>query len=108
MSGSKIMGKRISFYFYLGLDIVLNSGKHPFFRLESTFERLGRSISVCSTPLHYMWKETDDKVAVPMIGEALQRYLMINQCSFDKGHYSKDNVIELNKHLDNVILPKKG
>jgi hypothetical protein len=55
-----------------------------------------------------MWEETDDKVAVPIIEEAKQRYPQINQCSFDKGYYSKANVIELNKHLDNVILPKKG
>ena len=60
--------------------------------------------------LHHriMWKETDDKVAVPLIEEAKQRYPQISQCSFDKGYYSKDNVIELNKHLDQVILPKKG
>lgn len=60
--------------------------------------------------LHHriMWQETDDKAAVPIIEEAKQRYPAINQCSFDKGYYSKENVIELNKHLDNVILPKKG
>ncbi len=45
-----------------------------------------------------MWKETDDKVAVPLIEEAKQRYPRINQCSFDKGYYSKDNVIALNQH----------
>lgn len=60
--------------------------------------------------LHHriMWKETDDKVAVPIIEEALRRFPMINQCSYDKGYYSKDNVIVLNECLDNVILPKKG
>ena len=55
-----------------------------------------------------MWKETDDKAAVPLIEEVKQRYPEISQCSFDKGYYSKDNIIELNKHLENVILPKKG
>ena len=60
--------------------------------------------------LHHriMWKETDDKVAIPIIEEAKQRYPLINQCNFDKGYYSKANVIELNTHLDHVILPKKG
>jgi len=60
--------------------------------------------------LHHriMWNETDDKVAVPMIKEARQRYPEISQCSFDKGYYSKDNVIELNQHLTHVVLPKKG
>ncbi|NOZ52247.1 MAG: hypothetical protein GXP08_03735 [Gammaproteobacteria bacterium] len=60
--------------------------------------------------LHHriMWKKTDDKIAVPLIEEAKQRYPLINQCSFDKGYYSKDNIIALNKHLEQVILPKKG
>ena len=60
--------------------------------------------------LHHriMWQETDDKVAVPMIKDAQQRYPMITQCSFDKGYYSKDNLIALNEHLDHVIMPKKG
>lgn len=60
--------------------------------------------------LHHriMWQETDDKVAVPMIKEAQQRYPMITQCSFDKGYYSKENLIVLNDHLEHVIMPKKG
>jgi len=60
--------------------------------------------------LHHrvMWKETDDKVAVAMIEEAKHRYPTVSQCSFDKGYYSKSNIIELNDLLDNVILPKKG
>jgi hypothetical protein len=60
--------------------------------------------------LHHrvMWQETDEKVAVPMVEEAKQRYTTISQCSFDKGYYSKSNIVELNGLLDNVILPKKG
>lgn len=60
--------------------------------------------------LHHrvMWQETDDQVAVPMIEDALKRFPMIKQCSFDKGFYSKNNVPNLNKQLENVILPKKG
>jgi len=60
--------------------------------------------------LHHrvMWKETDDKVAVPMIADALKRFPTITQCSFDKGFYSKNNIPELNELLDNVVLPKKG
>ena len=76
-------------------------------RIRCPCERNRRSIPVCFAS-SYMWKETDDKVAVPIIEEAKQRYPLINQCSFDKGYYSKNNVIELNKHLDHVILPKKG
>jgi len=34
-----------------------------------------------------MWQETDEKVAVPMIEAAKQRYPTIVQCSFDKGYY---------------------
>ncbi len=60
--------------------------------------------------LHHriMWQETDDKVAVPMIADALKRFPQIKQCSFDKGFYSKTNTPELNEILDHVILPKKG
>jgi len=60
--------------------------------------------------LHHrvMWQETDDKVAVPMIEDALKRFPMISQCSFDKGFYSKNNISNLNKKLEHVILPKKG
>ncbi len=60
--------------------------------------------------LHHrvMWQETDDIVAIPMIDDAKKRFPRINQCSFDKGFHSKNNVTELNQRLDNVILPKKG
>ncbi len=60
--------------------------------------------------LHHrvMWQETDEKVAVPMIADALKRFPTINQCSFDKGFHSKTNTPELNEILDHVILPKKG
>jgi len=60
--------------------------------------------------LHHrvMWQETDDQVAVPMIEDALKRFPLINQCSFDKGFYSKSNIPDLKKQLDHVILPKKG
>jgi len=57
---------------------------------------------------HIMWQETDDKVAVKMIDEAQKRYPQITQCSYDKGYYTKSNVIALNERLDTVILPKKG
>jgi len=48
--------------------------------------------------LHHrvMWQETDDIIAVPIIDDAQKRFPMINQCSFDKGFYSKSNVTELN------------
>jgi len=55
-----------------------------------------------------MYQETDDKIAVSMIDDAQKRYPKINQCSFDKGFYSKSNVTDLNERLDHVILPKKG
>lgn len=55
-----------------------------------------------------MWQETDDKVAVKMIDDAQQRFPLITQCSYDKGYYSKNNIIALNERLDKVIMPKKG
>ncbi len=57
---------------------------------------------------HVMEKETDDKVAVPMIKEAKARFPELRQCSFDKGFHSVSNQAELKNILDSVILPKKG
>jgi len=60
--------------------------------------------------LHHrvMWQETDDKVAVTMVEEAKNRFPSLSQCSFDKGFYSRENVVELNEKLDLNIMPKKG
>lgn len=60
--------------------------------------------------LHHriMWNETDDKVAVEMVDAAQQRYPQLNQCSFDKGFYTPNNLKELSQRLDRTILPKKG
>lgn len=55
-----------------------------------------------------MEKETDDKVAVPIIFEAKQKYPNIKRCSFDKGFHSPSNQKELSQMLDSVILPYKG
>lgn len=60
--------------------------------------------------LHHriMWKETDDKVAVPMIEDAQKRYPTINQCSFDKGFATPSNRKQLDALLETNVLPKKG
>jgi len=60
--------------------------------------------------LHHqvMWQQTDDKVAVSMVGDARQRYPELTQCSFDKGFYRPANQCDLSELLDHVILPKKG
>ncbi len=60
--------------------------------------------------LHHkvMQKQTDDKIAVPIVQEAQERYSDLKSCSFDKGFYSPGNKEELKKILDRVILPKKG
>ncbi len=60
--------------------------------------------------LHHriMQKETDDKVAVPMIEKTKEKFPELTSCSFDKGFHSPDNQIKLREQLDNVILPKKG
>lgn len=55
-----------------------------------------------------MEKETDDKVAEPMVKEAKSKYHNLSSCSFDKGFHTPFNQIELKKLLDKVILPKKG
>lgn len=55
-----------------------------------------------------MEKETDDKVAVPVICKTQESFPDLNKCSFDKGYHSPANQIELRKILEQVILPKKG
>lgn len=55
-----------------------------------------------------MEQETDDKVAIPIIFAAKQKFDNIKSCSFDKGFYTPNNQKELSKMLDNVILPQKG
>ncbi len=55
-----------------------------------------------------MEHETDEMVAIPMIKEAKEKFPSLNSCSFDKGFHSPANQKELQKHVDNVILPKKG
>lgn len=55
-----------------------------------------------------MQKQTDDKVAVPMIAQALGTFPELNSCSFDKGFHSPDNQNKLRDILDTVVLPRKG
>ncbi len=60
--------------------------------------------------LHHevMERKTDDKVAIDMIWKAKARFSLLNQGSFDKGFYSRDNKTMANELLDHVIMPKKG
>ncbi len=60
--------------------------------------------------LHHrvMQDETDDQVAVLMIEQTKEHFPYLTSCSFDKGFHSPENQKELPKHLDRVILPKKG
>jgi IS5 family transposase len=60
--------------------------------------------------LHHrvMEKETDEKVAVPMVEETRARFPELNSCSFDKGFYTPENLVVLRRILDQVVMPKKG
>nr|WP_320040079.1 ISNCY family transposase [uncultured Desulfobacter sp.] len=60
--------------------------------------------------LHHqvMEKETDDKVTVPIINAAQNKFNNLRGCSFDKGFYSPANKKELKGMLDILVLPKKG
>lgn len=53
-------------------------------------------------------KQTDDKLAIPMIDETKQRFQNLTSCSFDKGFYTKENHEQLNQRLELSVLPKKG
>lgn len=60
--------------------------------------------------LHHrvMEHETDEQVAIPMVEESQKKFSGLTACSFDKGFHSPANQKDLQEHLDNVILPKKG
>jgi IS5 family transposase len=57
---------------------------------------------------HVMEHETDDQVAIPMVEESKKKFSFLAACSFDKGFHSPANQKDLQEHLDNVILPRKG
>ena len=60
--------------------------------------------------LHHMVmeKQTDDKVAIPMVEEAKRRFQNLTSCSFDKGFYTPENREKLSGIIEGVIMPKKG
>lgn len=60
--------------------------------------------------LHHevMEKQTDQHIAVKMVTEGKARFPTLSVVSMDKGFHSPENQTELPKHLDKVILPKKG
>ncbi|MCP4097813.1 MAG: ISNCY family transposase [Planctomycetaceae bacterium] len=60
--------------------------------------------------LHHivMETETDDKVAVPIVLETVERFPDFSGCSFDKGFHSPSNQAELSAILDRLVLPRKG
>jgi hypothetical protein len=53
-------------------------------------------------------RQTDEKVAIPIIQETKDRFPNVARCTFDKGFYSPENKRQLANMLDCVILPKKG
>ncbi len=55
-----------------------------------------------------MKKEKDSDITVKFVEETKEIYENLGTCSFDKGFYSKSNKDNLNKIIDEVILPKKG
>jgi hypothetical protein len=60
--------------------------------------------------LHHrvMETETDDKIAVPIIRETIDRFPEFSVCPFDRGFHSPANQKDLAEILDRVILPRKG
>ncbi len=77
-------------------------------------QELGKNVCIVRDQygfiLHHliMDKETDDKVAVPIVEQTRERFPDFNSCSFDKGFYSPGNKVKLKGILAGVILPKKG
>ena len=59
--------------------------------------------------LHHnvMEKETDDQIAIRIVGETKQRFPDVKLVSFDKGFHNSENQKTLPQILE-LILPKKG
>jgi len=55
-----------------------------------------------------MEKEVDSQIAIELIKETQSKFQDFSGCSFDKGFHSPDNQTELDKLLEQLILPKKG
>ena len=82
-------------------------------KAKTPFE-LGKRVSIVEDQYGFilngtiMDKQTDDKIAVPIMIKVKNDFENLSTCSFDKGYYSKENKEDLSKILDFVILPKKG
>lgn len=57
---------------------------------------------------HVVENQTDDQIAVAMVTKAKQKFSVLDSCSFDKGFHSPKNQDDLQRLLDNVVLPQKG
>jgi IS5 family transposase len=88
---------------------LINRGKSPYpiefgHRVLIVQDRVGFILKA-----QIMDHTTDDKVAVPVMTQLQQYYEgKIKAVSFDKGFYSHDNLVELEKIISLVCLPKKG
>lgn len=60
--------------------------------------------------LHHqvMEKQTDDQVAISIVGETKKRFPNFTTCSFDKGYHSPENQNVLSEELEVAALPRKG
>jgi IS5 family transposase len=60
--------------------------------------------------LHHrvMTGEVDVQVPVDMIQHTQSIFPTLRACSFDKGFYSKENLVALDELLDVLVLPRKG
>jgi hypothetical protein len=57
---------------------------------------------------HVMEKEQDVHVAVKIVEAVRKKYGVVDSISFDRGYWSPENEIELNKQVRKVVIPKKG
>ena len=55
-----------------------------------------------------MRKSTDELVAVPLMRATKGIFPQLASCSFDKNFYTPENIKQLARILDLVVLPKKG
>jgi hypothetical protein len=114
ISGVEYSGSAVTVFWEGFADAYIKKRSRELIEGAGVTQELGLRVCIVKDQygfiLHHrvMQNETDDKIVVPIIEEAIRRYSDFRSCSFDKGFHSPENQEELAAILDKVILPRKG
>jgi hypothetical protein len=74
---------------------------------------LGKKLAITTDQYHLivdyriMEDQSDSDMVKPIVEDLTEKYNILSW-SFDKGYWHKDNKVLLEKHVDRVVMPKKG